>query len=135
MAKKKKPSKKVNPAGSNKMIWAVAAGLSIVFLAYFLFLGRSAPKGEPAGEVKKTLSYLENTKGITGVDWKGEEKQVWVIYDSTNEHVDPERIAHFASVRLSARVDDFDLLISPTPGGPAEYTVKVRGGRIESEGK
>jgi hypothetical protein len=69
--------KKINPEKSNKMIYAVAAGLGIILIVFFTLTiigGRGGDKKSMAS----TLAYLKNTEGLAEIKTLDAEKKALI---------------------------------------------------------
>lgn len=106
---KKRLRKKINPEGSNKMIYAISIGLIIVFIVfYFLFTGKKEVKDKSA-VMKNTLEYLKNTEGLYDIKFFPAENRVSFYYKSFSlkeKKKKPEyrRVAFYAGLKLSNRI-------------------------------
>ncbi len=130
--KRKKLSRRVNPEKSNKMIWAVGAGLVLLF-AGLVFLLTWQPR--PAGRrqlVEQTLAYLRGAEGFVAVQAEEDGRRVTLVYDGTFGR-DFAPIARAAALRLASRLDDFELLLARNRAEQVEREFRVAGGRIVSE--
>ncbi|MBU4269022.1 MAG: hypothetical protein KJ808_09290, partial [Acidobacteria bacterium] len=58
--------KKINPERSNKMIYAVAAGLGVVLIVFFT-LTIIGGRGGDRKSLASTLAYLKNTEGLVEI--------------------------------------------------------------------
>ncbi|MEN8154116.1 MAG: hypothetical protein ABFR75_08835 [Acidobacteriota bacterium] len=104
---KKTLRKKVNPEKSNKMIYAVVAGLLLIFAAiFFLSTGKKAPENKK-GIMEDTLSYLKKTAGISEMIMEPEKNIIKLFYiqDSREtKQTDYKRITLFAGMKLSNKL-------------------------------
>lgn len=106
---KKQLRKKVNPEKSNKMIYAVAAGLFILFAAiFFLSTGDKSPESK-SGVMETTLAYLKKTEGISNLIFEPDENRVKLYYIQDSQETkktDYKRITLFAGMKLSNKLRD-----------------------------
>lgn len=106
---RKKIRKKINPERSNKMIYAVGAGLIIVFsIFFFLFTGKTEISDKPA-LMKDTLKYLNKTEGLTDIKYFPEKNSISIYYKSfkpkeKKKKPDYQRIALYAGLKLSNKI-------------------------------
>jgi hypothetical protein len=127
--------RKVNPQKSNKMLYAVAAGLALI-LAFFLlsifFTGGSGNDGKlPAG----TLAYLKNTEGLTEIRILDAEKKALIVYNSDSKNAGNfEKIAYYAALRLAGHWPDCQVLLAKNQAAQIVYAVRVKNGAIAGEG-
>jgi len=126
-------SKKVNPGRSNKLVWAVAAGLAIVLILWVILTTGGRRPRDRRELMRETLDYLRTTDGIVEVQVDPAAPSVRILYDPTFAGDFP-KIAHFAAVRLAAKVPDFVLEMAAVPQQMSVYRAEVRHGRIVSEG-
>ena len=136
MSKKKRKQfkSKINPEKSNKMIYAVGAGLIVVFALFVFLTTSSRPSGSREELFTDTLEYLKKTQGIIDLRIDGEAGRVEIVYDR-NDRKDFVKIARYAVIRLSNRVPEVDVRVDlyrdrdPQP----VYSVTARGGAVSKE--
>ena len=136
MSKKKRKGFKsrVNPDKSNKMIYAVVAGLTVLF-ALFVFLTTSGrPSGSRDEVFSDTLDYLKKTQGIIDLRIEGEAGRVEIVYDR-NDRKDFVKIARYAVIRLSNRVPDSEIRVTlyRDRDPVSVYSVTAKAGAILTE--
>ena len=106
---KKQLRKKINPEKSNKMIYAVAAGLIILFAAiFFLSTGGETPENKKA-VMESILAYLKKTEGISNLvlDTETNKVKLYYVQDSREaKKIDYKRITKFAGIKLSNKLKD-----------------------------
>jgi hypothetical protein len=119
-------NKKINPRKSNKMIYAVAAGLAVVLTVFFaLTLGRGG--GLPAD----ALAYLKKTEGLIDLRISDGEKTALIIYNSDSRNAaNFEKIAYYAAVRLSKSWPDCRVLLAKNAAAQVVFEVLVKGGAV-----
>ena len=118
MAKsKKKIRRKINPEGSNKMIYAVVVGLIIVFaLMFFLFTGKTEKVENKSELMKSTLKYLKNTEGLKDIKYFPENNTVSLYYKGFSQKEkkkkpDYRRVALYAGLKLSNKISNEKITI------------------------
>lgn len=117
-----KINKKVNPEKSNKMLYAVAAGLGIV-LAVFFTLSIGSGGRMPAD----TLAYLKRTEGLIEVRIIDAEKKALIVYNSDSKNAGNfEKIAYYAAIRLSKHWPDCRVLLAKNRAAQVVYAVRVK---------
>jgi len=131
--KKKNLRKKINPEKSNKMIYAVAVGLGIIFVVFIVFMlsGDHTPQDKET-LIKHTLKYLEKTTGVSDVKINAPENTVTVIYEET-EKMDHARVAQYAGLKLSNKLKDETVKVVLAKGNEesVEYTYLIKNGDVE----
>ena len=100
--------KKINPEKSNKMIYAVAAVLAIIFIAFFMLIFFSGGgSGDKKQTLQKTLAYLKNTDGLVEIKIIESENRAVIVFNSDSKNAKNfEKIAHYAAMRLSYKLPD-----------------------------
>jgi hypothetical protein len=128
--------RKLNPKKSNKMIYAVAAGLTVILLIFLLsivFSDRGA--GDKKQALTKTLAYLKNTDGLVEIKTIEAENRAVIIFNSDSKNAKNfEQIAHYAALRLSYNLPDCQVQLAKNLATQIVYAVRVKGGTIVSEG-
>jgi hypothetical protein len=127
-----KINKKVNPNKSNKMLYAVAAGLGIVLTVFFaLTIGSGGDNKMPAD----TLAYLQGTEGLTEVRVMDAEKKALIVYNSDSKNAGNfEKIVYYAAVRLSKHWPDCQVLLAKNQATQVVYAIQVKNGAIAGAG-
>jgi hypothetical protein len=125
-------SKKVNPGKSNKMLWAVVAGVSLLFVAFALLLFFRRQPADARGRIEAAISYLKRTEGVRAVDIQASPWRVLVVYHSSSRS-DFERIAHYAALRLAPKVDRCTLLLAKNNADQVVFRIEIEGGAVRSE--
>jgi hypothetical protein len=125
-----KLNKKVNPKKTNKMLYAVAAGLGIVLTVFFaLSIGSGGRK--PAD----TLAYLKRTEGLIEVRIVDGEKKALIVFNSDSKNAGNfEKIAYYAAIRLSRHWPDCRVLLARNNAAQVVYVVRVNNGTIAAAG-
>jgi len=127
--------KKINPQRSNKMIYAVAAGLVIVLIVFFTLIITSGGKGGNSRSMAKTLSYLKNTEGLLEIQAMEPLKRVVIVYSSDSKNAGNfEKVAHYAALRLARDWPDCMVQLAMNRIDRIVYSVHVRAGSIVAEG-
>ncbi len=127
--------KKINPARSNKMIFAVAGGLALVLLAFFSLAILSGGRGGNSHSMAKTLSYLKNTEGLIEIQAMEPLKRAVIVYNSDSKNAGNfEKVAHYAALRLSRQWPDCMVQLAMNRIDRIVYSVRVRAGSIAEEG-
>jgi hypothetical protein len=127
--------RKVNPQKSNKLIYAVAAGLGIVLIVFFTLIITSGNSGSanklPAG----TLAYLKNTEGLVEIKIMDAEKKALIVFNSDSKNAGNfEKIAYYAALRLSRHWPDCQVLLAKNLATQIIYSIQIKNGAIASEG-
>jgi hypothetical protein len=127
--------RKVNPQKSNKLIYAVAAGLGIVLIVFFTLIITSGNSGSanklPAG----TLAYLKNTEGLVEIKIMDAEKKALIVFNSDSKNAGNfEKIAYYAALRLSRHWPDCQVLLAKNLATQIIYSIQIKNGVIASEG-
>jgi hypothetical protein len=127
--------KKINPQRSNKMIYAVAAGLAVVLIVFFTLIITSGGKGGGSRSMAKTLSYLKNTEGLIEIQAMEPLKRAVIVYNSDSKNAGNfEKVAHYAALRLSRQWPDCMVQLAMNRSDRIVYSVRVRAGSIAEEG-
>jgi len=125
--------KKINPEKSNRLIWAVAGGLSLLAaLAAALILFSGRPPRDKVELMRRELSYLKNTTGIIEIRFLPEQDTVAIVYDRNSRH-DFETIARFAGLRLANRLKKVVVELHRDRFGKPVYRVRLRDGAIAGD--
>lgn len=113
--KKKRLNTRINKEKSNKMIIAVAIGVVIVLVAFFLIAILGGGGKNPADKkafMDKEMNYLKNTEGISALNLYPEQNKVVIIYESYKEKKqDYAKIAWYAALKLSRRIHDENVTV------------------------
>ena len=125
-------NKKVNPQKSNKLIYAVAAGLALVLIVFFAL---SIGSGGGSRLAADSLAYLKNTEGLVEVRVMDAEKKALIVYNSDSKNAGNfEKIAYYAAVRLSRHWPDCRVLLAKNLATDIVHEVRVRNGAVADEG-
>lgn len=123
-----KINKKVNPEKSNKMLYAVAAGLGIVLVVFFALSISSGGDGRLPAD---TLAYLKGTEGLVEIRVIDAEKKALIVYNSDSKNAGNfEKIAYYAAVRLSRHWPDCRVLLAKNRAAQVVYAVQVKNGAV-----
>jgi hypothetical protein len=137
MKKKKRKSlrKKINPEKSNKMIYAVAGGLAILVIIFLSLTFISDSEQDKTKLMERTLSYLKTTKGILELKLIPEENRVILAIDQYIEDKDFKKIARYAGIKLTNRIDDqeFTFVLSQNKIENEFYSLQFKNGNILKE--
>jgi len=124
--------RKVNPQKSNKMLYAVAAGLAVVIAGFFALTIGSGGAGKLPADA---LAYLKGTEGLIEVRIADSEKKALIVYSSDSKNAaNFEKIAYYAAVRLSRPWPDCRVLLAKNSAAQVVYEVRVKGGAVAGEG-
>jgi hypothetical protein len=127
-----KVNKKVNPERSNKMLYAVAAGLGIVLLAFFILNSLNNNAGKLPAD---SLAYLKGTEGLVETRIRDGEKKALIIYNSDSKNAGNfEKIAYYAAVRLARLWPDCTVQLARNSAAQVVYEVRVKNGAVAGEG-
>jgi hypothetical protein len=134
--RKKKWRKKINPEKSNKMIYAVAGGLVIVFIAFvFVMLrgGSSAPPEDKENFFGDILKYIRRVDGFVDMKIDAPQNRVTIVYQE-KERVDFVKIAQYAGMKLSNELKDetVEIRLAKNSEDNVQYTFRFQNGRIIS---
>ncbi len=133
--KKKRLDRRINPEKSNKMMWAVSGGLSILFVTLFITSIGSDSANDKTELYKNTLSYIENIEGVIDVESIPEKNSVRIIYDpdpNSRSMIDYKKMAVFAGVKLSNKLkkDKITFQLIRKYKNKVELTFSVLDGRV-----
>jgi len=127
--------RKINPEKSNKMIYAVAAGLAVIILVFLLSIVFTNSSGDKKQALQKTLAYLKNTEGLVEIKTIETENRVVIVFNSDSKNAKNfEKIAHFAALRLSYKLPDCQVQLAKNLVTQIVYSIQVKNGAIASEG-
>ena len=127
--------KKINPEKSNKMIYAVAAGLVIVLIIFFTLAIIGGGGGGDKKSLASILAYLKNTEGLVEIKTIEAENRVVIVFNSDSKNAKNfEKIAHFAAMRLSYKLPDCQVQLAKNSAKQIVYEVRVRDGAVAGEG-
>ena len=130
---KKNLRKKINPEKSNKMIYAVAVGLGIIFVAFLIIMmsGESTPENKEEF-IKKTLKYVEKTEGVLDMAIDVDANQVTIVYEE-KEKINFAKVAQYAGLKLSHRMPDetFKVILAKDERDNVQYTFLIKDGNVE----
>jgi len=136
MAKRrtKRSIRKINPEKSNKMIYAVVAGLVLVFALFFWLLTSDSPPDDPQRMMEETLVYLDRTDGIIEIRADAADRQVEIVYD-TNDPKDFVKITRYAAILLSNRLKGSPVRVVLFRNNRQQrvYSVTTESGRVLEE--
>lgn len=111
--------KKVNPESSNKMIYAVGAGLIllvIVFLTYTIMDEQVSDKKEV---MNQTLGYLKHNNSFKDLKILPDQNRVVFVYDdfTRKEREDDLTLAaRYAGIKLSNQIKDVEFSVTLCKG-------------------
>ena len=137
-SKKKKFKKKVNPGQSNKMIYAVVAGLAVLVVVFLFFIIMGDTVVDKNELMTKSLKYLKRTDGIKELKILSEENRVIIIHDritEQNKNLDFPKIALYAGIKCSHKLGEEELtvLLCEKNEKNKVYSVVLKDGRIVNE--
>ncbi len=136
MAKaKKKFRKKINPEKSNKMIYAVVAGLALLVIIFLAFTISKDTVTDKPEVMNSTLKYLKTTPGVLQLKPLPEENKVIIVYDHHTEDRDFRKIAWYAGIKLSHKLGDQELtvLLCEDKEENSVYSIVLKDGRVVNE--
>jgi hypothetical protein len=126
--------RRINPGRSNKLIYAVAGGVSLLLLL-FLALVILGDRGRGGGSMAHALSYLKNTEGLLAIQPLEKEKRVLLVFSSDSKNAGNfEKVAHYAAVRLARDWPDCDVWLAKNTADQVVFRVRVRNGVVADEG-
>ena len=124
--------KRINPGKSNRMIYAVAAGLLVVVIVFFILTITGSKSG---GLPADALAYLKRTEGLIKLQVFDTEKKALIVFNSDSKNAGNfEKIAYYAAVRLSRFWPDCRVLLAKNLETQIVYEVRVKNGDIAGEG-
>ena len=128
--------RKVNPQKSNKMIYAIAAGLAVIFIAFFLIIfSTGSGTGDKKQALQKILAYLKTTDGLVEIKIIEAEHRAVIIFNSDSKNAGNfENIAHYAALRLAYKLPDCQVQLAKNQATQIVYSIQVKNGAIASEG-
>jgi hypothetical protein len=127
--------RKINPAKSNKLIFAVAGGLAIVLLIFFTLVIISGGRGGDRESMAKTLAYLKNTEGLVEIRALDAEKRAIIVFNSDSKNArNFEKIAYYAALRLARHWPDCEVQLARNRAERIVYGVRFRAGALVAEG-
>lgn len=133
--KKKKLRKKINPEKSNKMIYAVAAGLALLIVIFLIFLISGESVVDKNELMTNSLEYVNKIGGVKELKLFPEESKVIIIYDPFVKKKDFAKIARYAGLRLSNKwgEEPLTMLLCEEQESNPVYSVVLKDGRIVDE--
>lgn len=133
--KKKKLRKKINPEKSNKMIYAVAAGLALLIVIFLIFTISGEKVVDKKDLMTKTLEYVKKQGGIKELKLLPDESKVIIVYDPFVKKKNFQTIARYAGVRLSNKWGEEPLVVVLCENEEANkvYSVVLSDGRVIDE--
>jgi len=133
--KKKKLRKKINPEKSNKMIYAVAAGLTLLIVIFLIFTISKEKVVDKNDLMTKTLEYVKKQGGIKELKLLPDESKVIIVYDPFVKKKNFRTIARYAGVRLSNKWGEEPLIVVLCENEEANkvYSVVLSDGRVIDE--
>jgi len=133
--KKKKLRKKINPEKSNKMIYAVAAGLALLIVIFLIFTISKEKVVDKNELMTKTLDYVKKQGGIKELKLFPDESKVIIVYDPFVQKKNFRTIARYAGVRLSNKWGEEPLIVVLCENEEANkvYSVVLSDGRVIDE--
>lgn len=124
--------KKINPEKSNKMIYAVAAGLLVVVAVFFIL---TVAGGKESGLPADALAYLKGTEGLITIQTFDAEKKALIVFNSDSTNAGNfETIAYYAALRLARHWPDCRVLLAKNSAAQVVYEVRVNNGTVVNEG-
>jgi len=133
--RKSKLKKKINPEKSNKMIWAVTAGLVILFGGLLWVITGNDSVTDRAEQYRKTLKYMQKTEGITHVESDPDTGSVTIFIEpdpNSRSRIDYKKISVFAGIKLSNQLKGEKILfrLIRNPGEKTELSFTVLNGEV-----
>lgn len=122
--------KKINPEKSNKMIYAVAAGLGVILIVFFTLTIIGGGSGDRKS-LASTLAYLKNTEGLVEIKTMDAEKRALIVFNSDSKNAGNfEKIAYYAALRLSRQWPDCEVQLAKNTAAQIVYRITVKNGVI-----
>jgi hypothetical protein len=126
--------KKINPERSNKMLYAVMAGLGVILIIFFTLAITSSP-GKDKKSLDSILAYLQKTEGLIEIKTMAAEKRAVIVFNSDSKNAaNFEKVTHYAAVRLSRDWPDCRVLLAKNKAEQIVYEVQVKNGAVANEG-
>ena len=127
--------RKVNPQKSNKMLYAVAAGLALILAFFLLSIFFTGGSGNGDKLPADTLAYLKGTEGLVETRIMAAEKKALIVYNSDSKNAGNfEKIAYYAALRLAGHWPDCQVLLAKNQASQIVYAVRVKNGAIAGAG-
>jgi hypothetical protein len=127
--------RKINQGKSNKMIYAVAAGLGIVLIVFFALTITGGGSGDSKQAMQKTLAYLKNTEGLVEIKTIENENRAVIVFNSDSQNAKNfETIAHYAALRLAYKRHNCLVQLAKNQAARIVYSVRIKDGAIAGEG-
>ena len=133
--KKKKLRKKINPEKSNKMIYAVAAGLTLLIVIFLVFTISGEKVVDKKDLMAKTLKYVKKIGGVKELKTFPDEGKVIIVYDPFVLKKDFQAIAKAAGQRLSNKwgEEKVTVVLCEEEEANKVYSVALSDGRVLEE--
>ncbi|MCK5057723.1 MAG: hypothetical protein KAT34_13770 [Candidatus Aminicenantes bacterium] len=137
----KKTLRRGSRGQSNKMIYAVAAGLGLIaIIAAILVLGGDKKPPDKEKLMLKAVDYLVKSYTIKEIKALPEENKVILTFDietvsGNKKDVDFKKMARYAAIRISNefRDEEINVLLSEIKKKEKDYLIIVKNGKIISE--
>jgi len=137
----KKTLRKSRKNKSNKLIYAVAAGLGIILIvALILTIGGDKKPRDKEKLILDAIDYLERNVRIKDIKIIPEENKVVLMFDiettaGSKKDIDFKKIARYAGMRISHELQDEEIkvLLSEIKKKEKDYLIIVKNGSIISE--
>ncbi len=127
--------KKINPERSNKMIYAVVAGLVVVLIIFFTLIIVSGSRGGDKKSLASILAYLKNTEGLVEIKTMDAERKAVIVFNSDSKNAGNfENITYYAALRLSRHWPDCEVWPGKNIATQIVYRVRVKNGAIAEAG-
>jgi len=123
--------KKINPRKTNKLIYAVAAGVFVLLTAFILLLVLTGRPKNLQQRIEKSLSYLKNGSGIVSVQAMPEKPGALIVYNSSIAN-DYPRVARYAAMRLASDLENGEIWLAKDFAGQVVYRVYIRGHQVQA---
>lgn len=126
---------------SNKMIYAVAAGLGLIVIVALIlvFVGDKTPPDKEKAMLN-AVDYLQKNYTIKEIKAVPEENKVILTFDlntisGSKKDVDFKKMARYAGIRISHELKDeeINVLLSEIKKKEKDYLITVKNGKIIGE--
>ena len=122
--------KLVNPGKTNKLLYPVLGGVTLVFFLFILLLLRGTGGGDFS--LGKEAAYLKNTPGIVELITEEESRHLIIVYDP-DQKGNFNAMARFAAIRISSRGVEVAVSLAARKRDEIVYSVRASKGKLLEE--
>ncbi len=127
-----KKNKRINPEKSNRLIWAVAGGLLLVFIFFGMMLTYKPTPANQHEKIASAMDYLKSVNGITKVDISTAPDRVLIVYDSNVQGKFVE-VARYAARRLADEIVAGELALARNRADNVVLRIVIAKGAVAGE--